>query len=705
MSLTYTPRQTVVNGSGRPYAGARAWFYRAGTTTAQSVYSDSARVTPHTNPVVANAAGRFPQIYLSPAYDYRCIVKDSGGNTLFDDDNIPSGVLATYPRTDAEASVTLTDQAYPPCNVLRYGSNSEPGTTDMAAALAAANTVAVASGLSITIPEVIHVASATTVTAPLTDTLSQMFSATSNVTLSGCPFVRPEWWGTGQNTVRYAVNSLPSTGGIVQLEDATYQPNGYEYGFASTGVYISKDNVHIRGRKMPRLSNDCSNLEGGSIIQGMVLAYANNFQMSDLGVDSGLDVVATYYDATTEAGVTEALNISYPDDATKALAGLKYGVRLHNVIGLCADADALNHAIIAGEGVGEVVCTGELVGCYGVHGIVIKCAGVRAATLTAYCNDGEGVIIKSDSQATAQVADVMIDKIYTRAQGPIGWSPHDTALSTQQYGVLIQASGASTDKVQIGQILSTGAQIGIGNAFGGSYQSSSVKIGDAIIDQAGVSGTRVGLKLLGTSPQNVQRWSIGRLEVRNSTIGAQFAFDQVVSTTSHCHIEHLHVVAAAKAVDIGGASYVSIGTVTTDTLTAGVYRFTGTPKLMVGILFQDTATTVTYDSTSSGLVPALANGWANVASNDPFGVDLLGGRICLRGLVAPGSTSTITTLPLWARPMTPKRFIVQGSNGTQAAVPLNIGTDGTVVVNEIAGGTTNCSTWLSLSGVTYDAQA
>jgi hypothetical protein len=145
MSLTYTPRQTVVNGSGRPYAGARAWFYRAGTTTAQSVFSDSARVTPHTNPVVANAAGRFPQIYLSPAYDYRCIVKDSGGNTLFDDDYIPSTIAvrretvgtALYPLTDAEsaAEVVPTDYAYPPYDARRYGAAGD-GTTDDTAAIA-----------------------------------------------------------------------------------------------------------------------------------------------------------------------------------------------------------------------------------------------------------------------------------------------------------------------------------------------------------------------------------------------------------------------------------------------------------------------------------------------------------------------------------------------------------------------------------------
>jgi hypothetical protein len=132
--IPYLPvRQTPVNGSGRPYPGAKAYFYRAGTTTLQTVYSNSALTTAHANPVIANSAGKFAAIYLDPTYNYRVILQTSAGVTLSDDDNVPSTLLtqgaiglALYPRTAAEisASVTPSDYGYPPGDVRRYGATT-----------------------------------------------------------------------------------------------------------------------------------------------------------------------------------------------------------------------------------------------------------------------------------------------------------------------------------------------------------------------------------------------------------------------------------------------------------------------------------------------------------------------------------------------------------------------------------------------------
>jgi parallel beta-helix repeat protein len=198
MSLTYIPRQTVVNGSGRPYAGARAWFYRAGTTTAQSVYSDAARATPHTNPVVANAAGRFPVVYLDPGNDYRCITKDSAGNTLFDDDNIPSSVDVVHPKTDAETSAGVTPVNYSVdttdyYNVARYFNGTIDDDADITSAVQSALTVAKGVTLpayemkisEVTVPSAswIRGVHRKTVLKPLDDTVTKML----NITGTGYP--------------------------------------------------------------------------------------------------------------------------------------------------------------------------------------------------------------------------------------------------------------------------------------------------------------------------------------------------------------------------------------------------------------------------------------------------------------------------------------------------------------------------------------
>lgn len=89
MSQLFTlPHQVAINSSGQPYANATATFYRAGTTTPLAVYSTPDLGTAHSNPVVADSAGKFPAIWLDDlsTYQYRVIVRDSGGAVLQDED-------------------------------------------------------------------------------------------------------------------------------------------------------------------------------------------------------------------------------------------------------------------------------------------------------------------------------------------------------------------------------------------------------------------------------------------------------------------------------------------------------------------------------------------------------------------------------------------------------------------------------------------
>lgn len=70
-----------------PASGALAYFYAAGTSTDIVVYSDDALATPRTQPVVASASGRFPQVFL-PYQSYRVKVTDASGVSLLDIDGI-----------------------------------------------------------------------------------------------------------------------------------------------------------------------------------------------------------------------------------------------------------------------------------------------------------------------------------------------------------------------------------------------------------------------------------------------------------------------------------------------------------------------------------------------------------------------------------------------------------------------------------------
>lgn len=66
----YTPNPFEIDANGVPGAAWRLFFYETGTTTPLDTYSDVNIATPNTNPVVADANGRFGTIFLVPSTAY-----------------------------------------------------------------------------------------------------------------------------------------------------------------------------------------------------------------------------------------------------------------------------------------------------------------------------------------------------------------------------------------------------------------------------------------------------------------------------------------------------------------------------------------------------------------------------------------------------------------------------------------------------------
>lgn len=75
---------------GKPYPGARAYFYSADTLTQLTVFQDYGLGTPHANPVQANAFGVFPAIFLDEEDEfYRLRITTADGVTLEDLTTLP----------------------------------------------------------------------------------------------------------------------------------------------------------------------------------------------------------------------------------------------------------------------------------------------------------------------------------------------------------------------------------------------------------------------------------------------------------------------------------------------------------------------------------------------------------------------------------------------------------------------------------------
>jgi hypothetical protein len=600
------------------------------------------------------------------------------GASLVGFTSVGSGAVARTAAAKLQENLTVAD----------YGALSD-GTTDDYAAVVAANTAAGSKPLMFT--GVTHIGTTITITAPIFDTMAQIFSTTSLVTIDNGQPVRPEWFGMGNGNINLAVQALPASGGIVQLEDKTYPPQGYVYGTSGAFKYLSKANVSIVGRKMPSLALDCKSLVGGTIIQDMFLVYADNFEMRDVGIDSG----KTFVDSVYAGAAREGLLLTYPSEAIKASSALKRRARLHNVIGLCSAPTALVHACIVGEGYAGVTCTGEVVGCYGTHGIIIKCTDVTANKFTAYCNGGEGVIIKSDSQTTAISSNIQIGKISTYASGPDGWTPY--AVATTGWGTLIDAPANNVSVLQIGAIYDRGHATGFGLSIAPGKTVDNLQIGMITTD----GNSSCCVDLTAANGAQLARSSISQIVARNTPVGLYTN----LNATNPAVLGTLTVVNAAVAyLDVGNVS-AAIGIVVAENCTSGAVRLLANARPEIGSIIKLGSTTNTYATDSGGVAPTLLNGATNVAGNELFGVTHIGYGINLQGLVMPGTSNVLGQLPFFARPVKPKRFMAQGFNGAAVfAVPVVIGADGAVVVNEVAGGIANCTSWISLAGINYSLE-
>lgn len=72
---------TFLDANGEPLAGGSVTFYLPGTTTPKNTWQDSGQVTPNANPLTLDSAGR---AIIWGYGTYRQIVKDSSGNTIWD---------------------------------------------------------------------------------------------------------------------------------------------------------------------------------------------------------------------------------------------------------------------------------------------------------------------------------------------------------------------------------------------------------------------------------------------------------------------------------------------------------------------------------------------------------------------------------------------------------------------------------------------
>lgn len=140
--LFHLPKPTAISNNLTLLPGAKVGFFITQTSTPTDTYQDFALTTPHTNPVIADAAGRLPPIYLNPDILYRVTFTDSDDVEIYpavdpvNDRLLSQAIIGAYlyPRTAAEiaAGVTPTSYAVAELYLSRYSATATTALTEAA---------------------------------------------------------------------------------------------------------------------------------------------------------------------------------------------------------------------------------------------------------------------------------------------------------------------------------------------------------------------------------------------------------------------------------------------------------------------------------------------------------------------------------------------------------------------------------------------
>lgn len=113
----YLPYQAAVKPTNIGAPGAKLYVYVPGTTTLRPVYSTSSLTTQLSNPVIADGAGKWPDIYLDGALTYKIVITDKAGTQLYSKDPYIPGVapdasaLAPYQAAAESAATSASGSA------------------------------------------------------------------------------------------------------------------------------------------------------------------------------------------------------------------------------------------------------------------------------------------------------------------------------------------------------------------------------------------------------------------------------------------------------------------------------------------------------------------------------------------------------------------------------------------------------------------
>lgn len=241
--------QQFFDNNGQPLSGGKIYTYASGTTTPQATYTSATGVTPHSNPIILDSAGRVPggEIWLTDSLQYKFVVETSAAILIGTYDNI-IGINSNFVNFEAQNEFatatagqtvfTLSTINYQPgantLNVFVDGVKQYVGTSYVETN---STTVTFSSGLHV--GAAVEFTTAVTLSAGVVDaalvTYTPPFtgSVSTNVETKLSEIVSVKDFGAvgdgvadDTTAIQAAIDSLPSTGGAVYFPSGVYHVSG-----------------------------------------------------------------------------------------------------------------------------------------------------------------------------------------------------------------------------------------------------------------------------------------------------------------------------------------------------------------------------------------------------------------------------------------------------------------------------------------------
>ena len=489
-------------------------------------------------------------------------------------------------------------------------------------------------------------------------------------TIAGLTTVRPEW---GAWTVFQAANALSTTtGGTVLLQNAVYQA-----GFS--GTEITANNVTIKGTQTPQVNSGLTAFisNSGSVIQGSVGFIGSNITYSDFGVDIG-----DTFNHCTDNGLSVT-----PNTIT---APMLYNIRVRNITVVACDhtfsPSAQQHDLLFEHITG---LTEENILTYnGYYGNVVKAINVSETNIVNNNAFASCSIVKSDD----------VFGVSTNVQINGQW-----CLGGAQF--VIDTFGGTVSGLTINGFYATGMTNGaiLGNVVADGANPGVIN--GVTITNGNINTTGFDAILFPPGSINI---NISNFNISNIT-GNGIVFQSLgASGNSTTNIKYNTLSGYGSY--FFGQTDTSIG-ITCTSVTNGCLAVSGSSGqhglVRYSNVLSDTAYTFAFVNGSflladqfSWQTPSLINGWtASGGSNSIPLYRLDRNYVRLKGLIVPGTSTTVYTLPPGFRPLEVERFAADGYTGSAFVMcEILVSTTGVVTVTNY---TTCGSSYVSLDGITF----